>query len=121
MTKKSKYYFFDNGIRNALIANFNSLALRDDVGRLWENFLVIERLKLQAYTLLYANNYFWRTWDKKEIDWIEEREGTLWGYEFKWGNPSVKAPKEWLAAYPNAHFNVINQTNYLEFIAKGST
>ncbi len=68
ITKKSKYYFYDNGIRNALIANFNPLSLRDDQGKLWENFLVMERIKKQAYTPLYCNNFFWRTWDQKEID-----------------------------------------------------
>ncbi|MCE3238498.1 MAG: ATPase [Gammaproteobacteria bacterium] len=117
ITKKSKYYFYDNGIRNALIANFNPLNLRDDVGRLWENFLFIERIKKQNYTAMSVNNYFWRTWDQKEIDLIEEREGQLFAYEFKWGNQAVKAPKDWLSAYPNAHYTTINQSNYLEFIA----
>ena len=83
ITRKSKYYFYDNGIRNAIIANFNTIPQRDDVGALWENFLVVERLKLQSYKPIYANNYFWRTWDQKEIDYIEEREGKLYGYEFK--------------------------------------
>lgn len=117
ITKKSKYYFYDNGIRNALIANFNPLNMRDDVGRLWENFVFIERIKKQAYLPIYANNYFWRTWDKKEIDLVEEREGHLFGYEFKWGKQSIKAPKDWLQTYDNAEFNVINQSNYLEFVA----
>lgn len=80
ITKKSKYYFYDVGIRNALIANFNSLSLRNDLGGLWENFLMIERLKKQSYLPIYSNNYFWRTWEKKEIDLIEEREGKLFGY-----------------------------------------
>lgn len=117
ITKKSKYYFYDNGIRNALIANFNPLNMRDDVGRLWENFIFIERIKKQAYLPIYANNYFWRTWDKKEIDLVEEREGRLFGYEFKWGKQSIKAPRDWLQTYDNADFNIINQLNYLEFIA----
>ena len=116
ITKKSKYYFYDVGIRNAIIANFNPLELRDDVGRLWENFLIIERLKKQTYHQIYANNYFWRTWEQKEIDFIEEREGNLFGFEFKWGNQSVQPPKEWLKAYPGAKFQTINQENYLEFI-----
>lgn len=116
MTKKSKYYFYDNGIRNALIANFNPPDLRDDIGRLWENFLVIERLKKQTYHQIYANNYFWRTWDKKEIDFIEEREGKLFGYEFKWGARTAKAPKDWLETYKNASFTVINEKNYQTFI-----
>jgi predicted AAA+ superfamily ATPase len=116
MTKKSKYYFYDCGIRNSLIMNFNGLNLRDDIGGLWENFLVIERLKKQTYLPIHANNYFWRTWSQKEIDLIEEREGQLFGYEFKWGEKMVKAPKEWLESYKNAKFFNINQSNYLDFI-----
>lgn len=79
ITKKNKYYFFDTGVRNALIGNFNELQVRNDVGALWENFLVMERLKKQEYTKLYANNYFWRTWDGQEVDWVEEREGKALG------------------------------------------
>lgn len=116
ITKKSKYYFYDNGIRNAIIANFNPIELRNDVGQLWENFLVIERLKRQHYQNIYANNYFWRTWDQKEIDWIEEREGKLFGFEFKWGKQKVKAPKEWLQTYNNATFEIIDRDNYFEFV-----
>lgn len=116
ITKKSKYYFFDNGVRNAVIANFNSLELRDDIGKLWENFLIIERLKKQSYKNLYANNYFWRTWDRKEIDLVEEREGKLFGYEFKWKEKQIKQPREWLKNYPNSSFEIINKENYLEFI-----
>jgi predicted AAA+ superfamily ATPase len=116
ITNKSKYYFYDNGIRNAIVSNFNSLILRDDQGRLWENFIFIERLKKQAYQNISANNYFWRTWDQKEIDFIEERDGKLYGYEFKWGNGRVKPPQEWLATYHQAEFQVINQENYFDFI-----
>ncbi|MBM4402117.1 MAG: DUF4143 domain-containing protein [Candidatus Cloacimonetes bacterium] len=116
VTKKSKYYFYDNGIRNAIISNYNGLDLRDDIGKLWENFLVSERLKAQAYKKIYSNNYFWRTWDKKEIDWVEEREGKLFGYEFKWQKEKVKAPKDWLKTYDNASFEVISKDNYLEFV-----
>ena len=116
ITRKSKYYFYDNGIRNALIANFNPLNMRDDIGHLWENFLFIERIKKQAYTAISVNNYFWRTWDQKEIDLIEERDGQLFGYEFKWGSQIAKAPEDWLSAYPNAQYVTINQSNYLEFI-----
>lgn len=116
VTKKSKYYFYDVGIRNALIANFNQLELRDDIGQLWENFLFIERIKKQEYQSIYTNNYFWRTWDQKEIDLIEERNGQLFAYEFKWGKQVMKAPKDWLANYPNSQFTTINQDNYLDFI-----
>lgn len=116
ITKKSKYYFYDNGIRNSIISSFNALELRDDTGKLWENFLFMERLKKKAYQNIYANNYFWRTWDQKEIDLIEERGGKLYGYEFKWGNKLPKPPKEWLTAYPGSEFNVISRENYLDFV-----
>lgn len=116
ITKKSKYYFFDNGVRNAVIANFNPLEVRDDAGKLWENFLVIERIKKQSYKRLYANNYFWRTWDGKEIDFVEEREGRLYGYEIKWGRERALPVPDWQTSYPDSEFSVISQDNYLEFI-----
>ena len=116
ITKKSKYYFLDNGVRNAVIANFNSFGLRDDAGKLWENFMVSERLKKQSYKNIYANNYFWRTWDQKEVDFIEEREGKLFGFEFKWKDKAVKKPNEWLASYPNSEFLVVTQENYIGFV-----
>lgn len=116
VTKTSKYYFYDNGVRNAVISNFNPLNLRDDVGKLWENFLVIERLKQQKSLPLYANNYFWRTWDQQEIDWVEERDGKIYGFEFKWSvSKKVKSPKDWLK-YENSEFKVITPDNYLDFI-----
>lgn len=116
VTKTSHYYFYDNGIRNALINNFNPLAQRNDVGQLWENYLVIERLKKQQYQELWSHNFFWRTYDQKEIDWVEEREGKLFGYEFKWGSPT-KAPRLWLETYPEASFECINKDNYLPFVS----
>jgi len=116
---KSKYYFYDTGIRNALINNFNDLSMRDDVGKLWENFCVVERRKLQSYTKLYANNYFWRTWEQKEVDWVEERDGRLFGFEFTYSSDKQKsAPKQWRETYPDASFSIINNENYLEFVAK---
>ncbi|MEK7627483.1 MAG: ATP-binding protein [Patescibacteria group bacterium] len=115
ITKKSKYYFLDNGVRNAIIANFNPLNLRDDVGKLWENFIFTEMIKSGSYKNRYANRYFWRTWDQKEIDYIEEREGKLFAYEFKWKD-KVKPPKEFLETYSNAEFKTINKENYLDFI-----
>lgn len=114
--KTSRYYFYDNGVRNALINNFNPFNLRNDVGELWENFIVMERLKKQAYKPIFANNYFWRTYDQKEIDFVEERDGKLFGYEIKWGDKKYKEPKLWKQTYENAEFKVINQKNYLEFI-----
>lgn len=117
VVKKYKYYFWDNGIRNAIISQFNNLEDRNDVGQLWENFIVIERLKKLSYDNIYGNRYFWRTYDKKEIDLIEERDGKLFGYEIKWGLKKAKNPDEFLATYKNASFKVINQENYLEFIS----
>ncbi len=116
ITKKGKYYFYDLGVRNALIANFNPLSHRNDQGELWENFLFMERLKKRSYMRIYANDYFWRTWDQKEIDLIEERGGKLFGYEFKFGNKKIKQPEEWLKTYKEAEFQVINRDNYLDFI-----
>ena len=116
ITKNNRYYFLDNGVRNALINNFNVLDLRNDVGELWENYLVIERLKRQEYLVEFANSYFWRTYNQKEIDLVEEREGKLFGYEMKWGKARTKPPKEWLEAYPNANWQLINRENYLELI-----
>ncbi len=116
ISRKSKYYFLDNGIRNAVIGNFNDLDTRDDVGGLWENFLVSERLKTQEYKKIYANNYFWRTWEGQEVDWVEERGGKLLGFEFKWGDKKVKPPKDWLLTYKEASFEVINRDNYLDFL-----
>lgn len=116
VTKTARYYFWDNGIRNTLINNFNPLNLRNDAGMLWENFLAIERLKKQAYQPLYSNNYFWRTYDHQEIDWVEEREGKLFGYEFKWGKKKNKIPKAWATAYPQAEYSVINKENFPSFV-----
>lgn len=116
VSKKSKYYFYDNGIRNAIVSNYNRLDLRDDGGRLWENFLVSERLKIQQYRRIHSNNYFWRTWDKKEIDWIEERQGGLFGFEFKFGEKRRPAPKDWTETYPKAFYKIISPDNYLDFV-----
>ena len=116
ITSKSKYYFFDNGIRNAIIANFNPLNIRDDIGKLWENFLVVERLKKQSYHQIYSNNYFWRTWEQKEIDWVEERDGKLFGYEFKWKGKSRRTLSAWTDSYPEAALEIIDNENYLDFV-----
>ncbi len=116
VTKTSRYYFYDNGVRNALISNFNSFDKRDDLGRLWENFLFMERLKKRSYDKIYANTYFWRTWDQKEVDLVEEREGKLFGYEFKWGSKKIDPPGDWINTYDDAEFKVINRKNYLDFI-----
>lgn len=116
ITKNSRYCFLDNGIRNALISNFNSLELRNDVGELWENYLIMERLKRQEYLGEIANTYFWRTYTRKELDLVEERGGRLYGYEMKWGKERPKAPKEWTSAYPESSYMLVNRENYLDFI-----
>lgn len=113
---KSKYYFYDNGVRNAVINNFNPLNLRDDVGKLWENFLVVERIKKQTYQSIFSNNYFWRTWDQKEVDFVEERQGKLFGYEFKYSPSKDRVPKDFIATYPGSEITVITSENYLDFI-----
>ena len=117
VTSKAKYYFFDNGIRNALIAQFNRLDQRNDVGQLWENFVFVERMKHRTYAAIYANMYFWRTYDQQEIDLVEERDGKLFGYECKWSPKRVgPAPRNWTATYPEAEFAVITPENYLDFV-----
>ena len=117
ITKTSKYYFYDLGVRNALVNNFNNFTARKDLGELWENYLVIERLKKQHYLKLQANNYFWRTYEQQEIDWIEDVNGTLSAYEFKWStHKATKPPSAWQQAYPAASFAIVNQSNYLDFI-----
>ncbi len=116
LTTKSKFYFYDNGIRNALIANFNPLNLRNDIGMLWENHIFVERLKKRNYQNIYANMYFWRTWQQQEIDLLEEREGRLYGYEIKWGSRKCKAPKVFTENYPDSSWEIINRSNYLDYI-----
>lgn len=116
ISKKQRYYFYDLGVRNAIIQQFNPLELRSDIGQLWENYVIVERLKKQSYHEIFANNYFWRTYDKQEIDWVEMRDGKLHAYEMKWQSQRVKAPKDWHLSYPDATFQAINQDNYLSFI-----
>lgn len=116
VVKKNKYYFYDNGIRNAVVSNFNPIEKRDDLGPLWENFLVIERLKNQSYKKIYSNNYFWRTWDKKEIDWIEEKGGSLYAFEFKYQKSRKNNFPDFKSIYPNSHMRIITKDNYLDFI-----
>jgi len=117
VVNKSKYYFLDNGIRNAVIAQFNGLDQRNDVGALWENFMFIERLKYRAYRPLHANMYFWRTYGRQEIDLVEEHGGKLHGYEFKWSeDKKVAAPKNWVDSYPDATYSLINPGNYQGFV-----
>jgi predicted AAA+ superfamily ATPase len=116
ITKNSRWYFLDNGIRNAVIANFNPVHARNDIGALWENYMISERLKYQSFKRISSNNYFWRTYEQQEIDWVEERDGSLFGYEFKWKEDKVKIPTQWKSAYSGASFELINVNNFNEWL-----
>ncbi len=117
ITKSNKWYFYDNGIRNILIANLNPIELRNDIGQLWENYLISERIKFQQYTGMIVNNYFWRTYDQQEIDWLEDTGGKLYSYEFKWSaKRTPKAPKAWIKNYPESEYKIINAENYMDWI-----
>lgn len=118
VTKNSRYYFYDNGVRNSLIRNFNPLALRNDVGQLWENYLIVERRKANQAANRFVNTYFWRTYDQKEIDCIEEHGGRLYGYEFKWQSGDIrKATRNtFLEAYPGSELMSITRENYESFL-----
>ena len=119
VTKNARYYFYDNGVRNSLIQNFNPLPLRNDVGQLWENFLVVERRKANQMRGRMVNTYFWRTYDQKEIDYLEESGGRLEGYEFKWQEtaPRRAVRDEFLRAYPDASLTVIHRDNFTDFLS----
>jgi hypothetical protein len=117
ISKSPRYYFYDNGVRNSLIQNFNRLDLRNDVGQLWENYLMVERRKVNEYSGRQANTYFWRTYDQKEIDYVEERAGRLFGYEFKWQGQARAATRQaFTAAYPESQVETINRENFTDFI-----
>lgn len=116
VTKAGKWYFYDNGIRNAIIGNFNALAVRQDVGALWENYMISERVKMSHNQYTAKEFYFWRTYDNQEIDLIEESSDGLTAFEFKWGDKHPSAPVAFSTAYPNASFEVINRSNYLKYI-----
>jgi predicted AAA+ superfamily ATPase len=112
-----KIYFYDNGIRNAVINNFNPVGLRNDTGFLWENYLVSERQKYNAYNQLNKNSFFWRTVNQQELDLIEEFGGQIHAYEFKWNSrKTVKLTKTFQNAYPEATFQVITPENIHEFL-----
>jgi uncharacterized protein len=116
MVKMDKIYFYDLGIRNALIEDFSEPGARRDVGQLWENFLIVERLKTSSYHFQFANRYFWRTQTGAELDLVEETNGRLHGYEFKWSNTMAVAPKTWLETYNEATFQCINRQNFMDFV-----
>lgn len=117
IAKGKKIYFYDLGIRNFLIQNFNPLSYRTDVGALWENFCIVERRKINSYKRNFLNVYFWRTYAKNEIDFIEEYGGKLHAYEFKYSTKGrVKPPKRFLESYPDSDYKVITPENFFEFI-----
>lgn len=116
LKKLRKVYFYDTGIRNILINNLNPLDLRQDVGQLWENFILSERLKYNYNNGQEQNSYFWRTRDGQEIDLIEEKGGHLSAFEFKWKSDKLKTPKSFLNAYPDSGLRLINNNNYREFV-----
>lgn len=117
ITKKVKIYFNDVGIRNALINNFNDMDIRLDKGALWENYLVSERMKFNSYTRNFVNSYFWRTYDQKELDLVEEENGKFCGYEFKWGGGGSRVYKLFKELYPDSCLRVVNRENYLSFLS----
>ncbi|WP_420388536.1 ATP-binding protein [Roseivirga sp.] len=119
LKKSRKIYFYDVGIRNAVIKNWNPISLRQDVGSLWENFLIVERLKYKSYHSVFSNDYFWRTHAQQEIDFIEDYNGTLHAFEFKWSQKKQgRFSKSFTQAYPNHELLTVNRENYLEFIQK---
>lgn len=116
--KSRKIYFYDNGIRNAIIANFSNLKLRADAGVLWENFLVSERIKFLSNNYISVNKYFWRTTQQQEIDYIEDQDGIISAYEFKWGlAKKTRFPRTFLNAYPESETSMISKENYMNFVA----
>ncbi len=117
IAKGQKIYFYDLGIRNALIRNFNPLNLRNDTGGLWENFCIVERMKFNMNQRRFVNSWFWRTYDQKEVDYIEEESGKLKAFEFKIKSAgNFKAMKEFQKNYPEATFMTVTRENYWEFL-----
>ena len=117
LKKTRKIYFFDNGIRNAVINNFTAIELRNDKGALWENFIISERKKYLSYHKIYTNTYFWRTHAQQEIDYIEEREGNLFAFEFKWSKHKKSyIPKTFTKTYPQAIAKIITPGNFEDFL-----
>lgn len=116
VTKSKKWYFFDNGIRNALIGNFNSLSNRNDAGLLWEQYAISERLKYNSYRAYQPRYFFWRTYDGQEIDLLEVKNNHITAVECKWGDSKAKVPPAFKSAYPDAQFNLVTKENYLDWV-----
>ena len=119
LKKSIKIYFYDNGVRNAVISSFSPCSLRSDIGELWENFLISERVKNNAFHNRKAKYYFWRTTQKQKVDFIEELDGTFKAFEFKYNPKKAKAkcPQTFSSNYPEISFDVITRENYTEFVA----
>lgn len=116
LSKTRKIYFFDIGVRNALLKNFNNMDIRQDTGALWENFLISERLKKNSNEHSEKNIYFWRTYQQQEVDYIEEVEGRLTAFEFKWGSKTKKISQAFTRAYKNSSIEIINKDNFFRFL-----
>ena len=115
ITQNRKIYFYDNGIRNMIIGNFNQLDLRVDKGSLWENFMISERRKQNLYKDTFAKMYFWRTKQQQEIDFVEESNGQIVGFEFKWNTKKTKFPQNFIETY-KAEGILIHRKNFREFV-----
>ncbi len=115
VSKPGKIYFTDNGIRNAVIRDFRPLSVRQDTGALWENYIISERIKLMQNKGIISKHYFWRTYSGQEIDLIEETNGEIYAFEFKYGQRTPQAPNAFCELYPDATYQVINKTNMLSF------
>ena len=118
ITKNKKVYFYDVGVRNALIEEFSSPEKRPDIGHLWENFIISERIKRNLYQRAHTNHYFWRTYTGAELDFVEQSTGMLLGTEIKWAKKNAKAPKTWLESYSESDFRCINMENYFEYLTE---
>lgn len=115
VSKRSKIYFWDTGVRNSLIENFKPFNMRNDIGQMWENFIVAERLKYLSYNEIYLSTYFWRTYTGAEIDYVEERGGELYAFEIKYKKAGSTAPKTWIEHY-GSNYRCINMENFLDFV-----
>lgn len=116
ITKNKKIYFYDVGVRNAILEDFTLPEKRPDIGHLWENFIISERLKRNTYLRSHLNSFFWRTYTGAELDYVEQGAGKLSGNEIKWGDKISKAPKSWLENYPESDFKTVNKRNYQDFV-----
>ncbi len=116
ITKNKKIYFYDVGVRNAILEDFTIPEKKPDIGYLWENFIISERIKRNNYLRAHLNSYFWRTYTGAELDYIEQGGGKLYGYEIKWGDKTSKPPKTWIESYEESEFKLINRKNFQEFV-----